>query len=131
MASDEGEKRPRRAKGSRPRRTRDDAEAAAKATTDATSAPATAYRDPPAPAPASAFVDPQLSAVGRPLIGAAAVTALGVVLVGIGPSDLGMAACLLGGFGLIASIHRLGRLGAGGVLDSPGAQVTPASDGRP
>ncbi len=61
---------------------------------------------------AVAFEDARVLALRWPLLGAAAAAVLGLALVGTGPSDAGMWVCVAGGVGLIASIHRLGRLGA-------------------
>lgn len=74
---------------------------------------------PSAAAPPGAVVAPREVAIDEPgvvavrhqLLVAAGAAAAGVAMVGTGPSDLGMWVSIVGGIGLVASIHRLGRLG--------------------
>lgn len=56
--------------------------------------------------------DPRAGSQRWPLLSAAAASVVGLALVGTGPSEAGMWLAIAGGVGLIASIHRLGRLGA-------------------
>ena len=58
------------------------------------------------------FEDARAASLRWPLLGAASAAVLGLALVGTGPSEAGMWVCVAGGVGLIAAIHRLGRLGA-------------------
>jgi hypothetical protein len=69
--------------------------------------------------------DPATAAVRRQLLIASAAVAVGVALVGTGPSDVGMWISLAGGVGLVVSIHRLGRLGPPGLPAGPSGKDAP------
>lgn len=71
---------------------------------------------------ATGVEDPAAVGVRNQLVVAAAAVAVGVAVVGTGPSDVGMWISLAGGVGLIASIHRLGRLGPPGLPGAPAAK---------
>lgn len=61
--------------------------------------------DPPKASPSSA------ASVERPLVASAVAAAVGLAIVGTGASSIGPWVLAAGVIGLVASIHRLGRLG--------------------
>jgi len=61
--------------------------------------------------PTTALAVPPLDALRRPLLASSVAAAVGLAIVGTSAHALGPWVLSAGVFGLVASIHRLGRLG--------------------
>jgi hypothetical protein len=66
---------------------------------------------PVAPAPVEPGRPASIESVGRPLVASAVAAAIGLAVVGTSTHQVGPWVLAAGVIGLIASIHRLGRLG--------------------